>query len=238
MSHLVKFNWRAYDTIRYPLPSGPISLFTDDVPYCADRVTGKSEAEILSWILGTPPARDLLFTNLDLPPTAYAQTAIMEPILDRRPIAKPGDLDMLLVPRPEDSSQVISIQAKRVKVQAIDTFRDEISNRHLGNLDLLIEQANGSRDIGFHINYAMIVVQIDGMKRSDFNFLARTITAGQFNKIYHRAWDSSLHSDVGLIFVEISQPTGGSIDHAGYIAICVDKRARPIEQALSLNAKV
>jgi hypothetical protein len=47
-----------------------------------------------------------------------------------------------------------------------------------------------------------------------------------------------LHSDVGLIFIEISQPTGASIDNAGFIAISVDKRAKPLEQPVALNAKV
>jgi len=238
MPHLVQFNFRGYDTIRYPLPTGPVTLFTDEVPYCADRVTTKAEAEILNWLLGTLPARDLLFTNLDLPAGTYAQTSITEPILDRRPTRKPGDLDMLLVPRPGDPSRVISIQAKRVKVEAVSTYRDNVSNRHIGNLTAVVEQANGSRDLGFHLNYAMIVVQVDGMERSEFNFLARTTTEEQFNRIYHCAWDSPLHSDVGLIFIEISQPTGASIDNAGFIAISVDKRAKPLEQPVALNAKV
>jgi hypothetical protein len=238
MPHVVKFNWRAYDTIRYPLPTGPIALFTDEVPYCADRVTAKAEAEILNWLLATPAARDLLLTNLDLPAATYAQTSIIEPILDRRPTRKPGDLDMLLVPQPSDPSRVISIQAKRVKVEAISTYRDDVSNRHVGNLTDVVEQANGSRELGFHLNYAMVVVQIDGIERSEFNFLARTTTDRQFNRIYHRAWDSPLHSDVGLIFIEISQPTGASIDNAGFIAISVDKRAKPLDQPVALNARI
>jgi len=238
MAHLVQFNWRAYDTIRYPLPSGPIFLFTDQTPYSLERVTAKAEAEILNWLLRTPPSRYLLFTNLDLPKGTYAQTSVTEPILDRNPIRKPGDLDMLLLPRADDPSRAISVQAKRVKVEALTTYRDAVSNRHLGNLTGLIEQANGSREFGFHLNYAMIVVHIDGLQRSEFNFLARTTTSEQFSRIYHRAWDSPLHSDVGMIFLEISQPTGDSVDNAGFIAISVDKRAKPIQQPTSLTARV
>lgn len=238
MAHHVQFQWRAYDTVRYPIPSGPISFFTDQAPSSPERVTDKVEAEIISWLLRTLPARDLLFANLELPETTYAQVSVIEPILDRKPTKKPGDLDVLLLPLVADPSRAISIQAKRVKVEAITTHRDAVSNRHLGNLTDLIEQANGSRELGFHLNYAMVVVQIDGMERSEFNFLARTTIPGQFSRIYHRAWDSPLHSDVGMIFVEISQPTGASIDNAGFIAVCVDKRAKPIEQPTSLTAKV
>jgi len=238
MAHLVQFKWRAYDTIRYPLPSGPISLFTDEKPYSHERVTAIAEGEILNWLLRTPPGRDLLFTTLDLPQGTYAQTSVAEPILDRKPMRKPGDLDLLLLPQTDDPSRAISVQAKRVKVEALTTYRDAVSNRHLGNLTDVIEQANGSREFGFHLNYAMIVVQIDGLQRSEFNFLARTTPSEQFSRIYHRAWNSPLHSDVGMIFVEISQPTGASIDNAGFIAISVDKRAKPIEQPTCLTARV
>jgi hypothetical protein len=72
-------------------------------------------------------------------------------------------------------------------VEAISTYRDRVSHRQLGNLTEVVEQANGSREIGFHLNYAMVVIQIDGMERSEFNFLARNTTDAQFNRIYHRA---------------------------------------------------
>lgn len=94
------------------------------------------------------------------------------------------------------------------------------------------------RDLGFHLNYAMVLVVVDGTARSEFNFLARHTTPGQFNRVYDRVWNSPLHSDVGMIFIEISQPTGASVDNAGYIAIYVDKRAKPIEQPTSLTANV
>jgi hypothetical protein len=116
------------------------------------------------------------------------------------------------------------VQAKRVKVEALTTYRDAVSNRHLGNLADLIEQANGSREFGFHLNYAMIVVQIDGPQRSEFNFLARTTTPEHFSRIYHRAWDSPLHEDVGNDFCRDFAPTGASVDNSGFIAIPVDKR--------------
>src|SRR6267378_4666516 len=111
MEHFVQFNWRAYDSVRYRVATGPISLFTEQVPYSPERVTAKGEAEILNWLIQTPPARDLLFTNLELPQGTYAQTSITEPVLDRKRTRKPGDLDMLLLPQADDASRVISIQA-------------------------------------------------------------------------------------------------------------------------------
>jgi hypothetical protein len=238
MSHTVQFQWRAFDTAVYPFPPGPISFFTDGASYSSDRVTSKAEAEIINWVLRTPPARELLLANLKVPEAAYVQASVREPILDRRPARKPGDLDLLLLSDPNDPSRAISIQAKRIKVEAVTTYRDDVCNRQLGNLSDLIEQANGSRELGFHLNYAMVIVQCDGIRRSEFNFLGRTTTSGQFRRIYHRTWNSPVHSDVGVIFVEISQPTAASIDRAGVVAICVDKEAKCIDQPSSLTARM
>ena len=169
---------------------------------------------------------------------AYAQASVIEPVLDRKLGQKPGDLDMLLLPVFDDPSHAISIQVKRVPVKAVDTGKDRVGRHNLGDLTALAEQANGSRELGFHINYAMVIVQVDGARRTGYNFAFRTTTPGQFKRIYHRTWDLPWHPDVGIIFVEIAQPTQARISEAGMVLICVDKFARPIEQRTSLTAKV
>jgi hypothetical protein len=238
MSNELRFNSIAYDSTQLPLGSPSTALFVDRALSSHERVTDIDEEKTLSWLLCTPPVRKLVFANLGLTDAAYARISVREPILDHRPTKKPGDLDVLLLPSIDDPSHAISIQAKRIKVKAVDTYRDNVTNRHLGNLTDLIEQANGSRELGFHLNYAMVIVQVDGERRSDFNFFYRTTSPGQFNRIYHRTRDRAWHPDVGIIFVEIAQPTADSIHRAGLVGICVDKLAREIEQHISLTAKV
>jgi hypothetical protein len=137
-----------------------------------------------------------------------------------------------------DPEQSISIQAKRVKVEAMDTLRDKVSNRHLGSLKDLIDQANASQNLGFHLNYALVIIQVDGIARSEVNALRRGITTGSLTRIYNQIIDSPLHPDVGVIYVEISQPTPVSVDRAAMVAVCVDKHAVSLDQPRRLTARV
>jgi hypothetical protein len=50
--------------------------------------------------------------------------------------------------------------------------------------------------------------------------------------------DQPLNPDVGLIFVEIIQPTRSSVDRAGMVAVCVDKLAVALDQAADLTAPI
>ena len=233
MESYLKFHFSAFDTFKFPLER-PARLFSGDGP-AGDRVTAKIESEAVRWLLRTPIARDLMLEELRLPAHTYARASVTEPLIDDRN-KKPGDIDLLLVAN--HAWQSISIQIKRVKVEAIDTIRDKISHRHLGNLRDLVDQANASRNLGFHLNYALVIIQVDGIARSEVNVLTRGITTGKLQRIYRLIMNSPLHPDVGVVFVEISQPTVASIDRMGMVAVCVDKPAVPLDQPNRLTERV
>jgi len=103
----------------------------------------------------------------------------------------------------------------------------------------LVEQANSSsREIGFRENYALVLVECYGVGRSEHKFLARGSSPAVFRRIYHMTRDQPLHPDVGLIFVEITQPTRTGVDRGGMVAVCADKRATPLDQAPGMTARV
>ncbi len=234
MQQYLKFRFSAFDTFNYPLKT-PVNLFCGDGP-TGDRVTTTIEPEAVRWLLRTPVARTILWEELRLPPETYAQLEVVEPVISNRQ-QKPGDLDLLLVPQ-KKPEQSISIQAKRVIVKAKDTVSDKIARGNLGRLRDLIEQANASQQLGFHLNYAMVIIQVDGLARSDVNFLSRGMTAKTMTRIYEMIIDCPVHPDVGVIFVEISQPTHVSVNRTGLVAVCVDKWAVPLGQSPNLTTGV
>lgn len=234
MESYLKFRFSAFDTFNYPLQA-PVRLFSGEGPI-GDSVTVQIESEAVRWLLRTPVARNLLWEELKLPAQTYVKAGVVEPLIADRN-QKPGDIDLLFVEglAPERS---ISIQAKRVTIAAKDTFRDKISRGHLGRLKDLIDQANASQKLGFHRNYAMVIIQVDGVARSDLNFLSRGITNRQLTRIYEQIIDSPIHPDVGIVYLEISQPTPVSVDKTGLVAVCVDKWAAPLDQPCRLTAGV
>jgi len=104
-------------------------------------------------------------------------------------------------------------------------------------LDELVEQANGMRDLGFHLNYMMLVIQVDGVARDLYNFASRRSTDERFRTIYHATWNTPIHDDVGVILVEISQPTALTFRDAGVVCVCIESPRSPTSAAFSLDGK-
>jgi hypothetical protein len=227
-----------YDT--FSAPPGAVlekaRLFAGEGPASDEIVSNTQEMDIVKWLLHNPIPRELLLEELGLPIGTYAQAGIIEPLLERNRTAPPGDLDLLLVP---DVANAISVQVKRIPIIAESTEKDRTAGKgRLGNITRLVKQANGSRDIGFHLNYGMIVTEVYGVERSDYSFAFRGSSPGMFQRVYHMTWDQSIHDEVGVIFVEIVQPTRTCVDRAGVVAVCVDRRAKPLTQPASLTARV
>jgi hypothetical protein len=238
LTSTIQFRFRAFDTFSAPPGAtldSPIRLFDGSGPESGEKVTDRTEGQIADWLVASPMARELLLEELGLAVDTFAQTSVIEPLIERNRRKPPGDIDLILVPEPH---RAIAIQIKRLRVLAETTHRDSTPGRQLGNITKLIEQANGSRDIGFRANYALVLVECYGPARSDHNFLARGSSPGVFRRIYHLTKDQPLHSDVGLIFVEIIQPTPTSVDRAGVVAICVEKPAIEQNQPPDLTARV
>jgi hypothetical protein len=233
----IQFRYRAFDTLRAE-PGSVFQggrFFTGDGAPSPERITRQTEAQVLRWLLQTSIARELLCEELNVDQSTYAQVEIIEPILDRLRKRQPGDIDLLFIPR---VSYSVAFQAKRIAVTATSAETDR-SNRHgLGNLENLVVQANGMREIGFHLNYMMVIVEVDGVARDIYNFVSRGPTPERFRKIYEVTWNTPIHADVGVIFVEILQPTTATFRDAGVVGVCVDRRARPLDQPSELTAKI
>jgi hypothetical protein len=238
LTSTIHFRWRAFDMFSAPAGArldSQIRFFDGSGPESYQKVTDRTEAHIIDWLVTFSPARELLLEEFRLQPNAYVQTNVIEPLIQRNRRKPPGDIDLIMIPEPH---RAIAIQVKRVRVFAETTHRDSTPGRQLGNITKLIEQANGSREIGFCENYALVLVECYGQARSDYNFIARGSSPGVFRRIYHLTKDQPLHPDVGLVFVEIVQPTRTSVDRAGMVAVCVDKRAVELDQAPHLTARV
>ena len=234
----IQFRFCAFDTYYAPPGSSlppSVSLFTDDGPESAQKITDQGEREIVDWLVEMRQARELLLEELRLPANTYARTGVTDPLIEKDRRTPPGDIDLIFVPDPR---RAIAIQVKRLRVIAETTHRDSTPGRQLGNITKLVEQANGSRDIGFCENYALVLVECYGPERADYNFLARGSSPGVFRRIYHLTKDQPLHCDVGLIFVEITQPTRSSHARTGMVAVSVDRSATPLDQSPDITARV
>jgi len=212
-----------------------VSFFTGNGPESDEKVTDQSERQIVNWLIGTPQPRELLLGELMLSANTYVQTAIIEPLVEKNRRQPPGDIDLIFVP---DAHRAIAIQVKRFPVIAETAYKDHTTRGQLGDITKLVEQANGSREIGFWTTYALVLVECYGPARQEYNFASRDSSPGVFSRIYHMTKERPIHRDVGLIFVEITQPTRASVDRAATVCVHVDKPAIPVEQSSEITARV
>jgi hypothetical protein len=123
-----------------------------------------------------------------------------------------------------------------VKAIAIDTEKEKVNK--IDSIGDGVIQANALHNLGFHRTYLLILVVIDGRNKTDYNVLCRGLSNITFERVYDFPLRDKLNEDVGVIFIEISQPTGKSIDSMARVGICIDKEAKRLEQPLNLTNRI
>jgi hypothetical protein len=171
-----------------------------------DDVTKEGESEILRWLVESR-AKDLLLAELNVGSRAFIAQSVKQPVIEHSQ-GKPGDIDLLICDN-YLAERAIAIQCKRVKVKAINHKDDDLNK--LSDITGGVTQANFQRsNLGFHRNYLMIIIEAYGRRRVENNVLFRGPSQETFKAVYEFPRRESLHDDIGVIFVDISQPTGKS----------------------------
>jgi hypothetical protein len=153
------------------------------------------------------------------------------------PQRKPGDIDILICPtgRPDAA---IAIQCKPVIVLALNEEEDD-DVKKLPRLTELVQQVNWQRErYRFHRNILAILIKTDGRKKVGHRSLFRGPNEDTFRSIYEFPDRERVHGDVGIVFIEISQPTGKPFAEYGMIGVCVDKPARCLDQPAELTNRI
>jgi hypothetical protein len=230
------FKGIAFDTNRIgPIISAGTSYqFFIDYPIVEEeRVTQQKEDQIVLWLFSQTLARQFIFTELGMRNPCFWLN-VVDPIIDN-PNKKPGDIDILICEQ-RQPHRAIALECKRVKVIAMDMENDKINK--IDNIGNGVKQANALREIGFHRTYLAILIEVEGKNRAEYNTLCRGPSPTTFKKVYDFPFRDKLNKDVGVIFIEISQPTGKSIDSMAGVGICIDKEAERLEQPYNLTNRI
>lgn len=147
----------------------------------------------------------------------------------------PGDVDILLW---EDGNpnETIAIECKRVKV-AVARGGKETANR-LSQIDKGIKQATQLRNHGFHRTYVAFLILTDGRNKTKVNTMFRYAGSDTVAQVYNVPWHSELHADVGVIYIQITQPTGLDFSEMHGLGICIDKEAVKLQQSEKITNRV
>lgn len=236
--------WLVFETVAFDthpvqagtvIPAGSsIKTFSNYEDLEGENVTKIEEEAIIKWLLASP-AKGLLLKVLEVEQAPFIAHSVRQPVVEN-PQKKPGDIDILICDGSR-ADQAIAIQCKAVKITAFNQEEDDISK--LPDIKDAVLQANKQRaNFGFHRNYLAVIVKAYGRKRTQYNVLFRGPTEDTMQLLYEFPQRESLHSDVGILFIDISQPTGKSYDQMAVVGICHDKQAALLEQTPNLTNRI
>lgn len=185
------------------------------------------EAELCRWLFSDPTVcgplcRDLEFTPCSLAAFSVPTTCII-------PNAEgPGDIDVLLTSSP-GYEFTVAIEVKRVKI-GTDSFHTWMP-RKLQGLRRGVRQASLLGTLQFSRAFLLVVVVTDGRERHGLNFAFRGPEVPELRKAIDEFPDRErLAPNIGLAFVEVTQPIDKPIADAGSIGIRVHRRPEVLAQ--------
>lgn len=237
---LLTFRTIAVDAHRFPagvtIPAGSVFEYFSDAKGSDDNdVTKQGEEAIIKWLLATR-FRYLLLDALGVEADAFIDHSVRQPVV-QNPQDKPGDIDILICPS-GSPHRALAFQCKPVIVKSLNEQEDDEVKR-LRRIPDLVEQANRQRTkFGFHRNYLAILIKVDGRKKLEMDPLVRGANPETFQTIYEFPDRERVHEDVGIVFIEIVQPTGKSVDDYVTVGICVETEAARLSQISKLTERV
>jgi hypothetical protein len=237
MAMVLTYRQTSIDTSPAVLSGGRFrAAFYDAARYIGGctKVTDIPEKELIRWLLLFQPARELWFGELGFPPWAFYKPEVVEPFYPKGQ----GDLDLILC-KPNSPHEAAAVECKRVKIVVEDPEHHALNR--LTDTREGVRQANRVHNrFGFAQTYLAVLTSVEASAQEDTNVPCRGIDAaatpdfGQtktFRRIVEFPGRDDLNSEIGIVFVEVVQPSGLSIDQRVTLRVCVHQLAQYREQS-------
>ncbi|MFZ0913537.1 MAG: hypothetical protein WBQ76_07650 [Candidatus Korobacteraceae bacterium] len=217
--------------------------FFDVGPYVdgSTCVTEFTEKQLICWVMGFEPARQLLFEELGFFGSDFYKCAVEEPFYS----PGKGDIDLVIC-RWQAPQEAAAIEFKRVKITVDDPEHHQLNK--LEETYKGVEQANRLHEsFRFYQTYLAIMIAIEASSQEDTNIPCRGIDPaatpdyGQtktFKRIVEFPGREELQSDIGIVFFEVVQPSRISIDRRVTLRICVHHPSQRRTQSDSVTNQI
>ncbi len=230
-------------TIQTARITGPVLELLTDADRNNRRVTEDAEPVLVRWLIDQKPVRLVLLEELRRHPCSITDTAIKHPLIEN-PHHKPGDVDLFICDA-ERPQEALVVEWKRVKVSPQGDGTNCVNR--LENVGGGVVQANALRELGFSQTCFGILTVVDAHQQTDCNVPNRgidhTTTSNYsdtktFKSIIEFPRREELQETIGILFVELVQPTGRTFDELFTVRVCVHHRPIPQEQRTSTTNRV
>ncbi len=203
-------------------------------PKSDKRLISLKEQELVQMILFHPDRKAMLMDYaMLLNPTEYDVFAEVQHGI-AHPNECPGDVDIIAIPKNAPQKSV-AFEVKRVKVTVHEDGTETV-NRDKQIEEKGVHQANGLLEKGFHKVFLVVIMVTDGQHKTHKSIPFRY--GEQIHKLYTSDRYVGLHPNVGVLIVEITEPTEASYDFSLSYGVHLHKDAQMNEQPLELTEKI
>jgi hypothetical protein len=213
---------------------GIIEFFTDDGSLPTEHLSQKSEHWLVQWLVSDAGARELLCELLGRPHWAFLSTSVQSPFYGTRE----GDIDLLICDLAAPQETAV-IECKRLKIHVEDEGHDSINR--LEAVGEAVKQAKKLyTKFGFFQTYLAVISAVDGANRKRLNIPSRGIShdsvpnrdtsATTFRRILEFPRREELPAGVGILLIELVQPSGKAFQEQGIVRMCMHPGATPRSQ--------
>jgi hypothetical protein len=206
-------------------------------------VTQFEEKAIVDWLMAGM-YRQIVLAALGVPPDSCHATAVVQPFY----VPGQGDIDLIVCPK-SAPHLAIALECKRIKVESVNEGEDKINK-----LDAVVKgvyQVNVlyNGQFAFFLTYLCIISEVVAASQDPWNFPNRGVrphtTPRQgdtkrttFRQIVEFPGREKLHEDIGIIHLEIAQPSGLGIDKQANVRACAYRRPKRREQVDRVTNRV
>jgi len=251
MGEVLTYRQRTFDTVHIAPGQSVQARFFETYPYMdgSTRVTEFDEKQIVRWLMLCRNSRDLILEALHLPPAAFYCPEVVSPFY----APGEGDLDLILCP-PLSPDEAVVLECKRVKVESVNSDQDKMNK--LQRVGSGVCQTKRLYNLhAFSETYLAIITEVDATSQDQdvSNVLFRGVRSHStpqegdtktttFKQIVEFPGRSELYSGhydhIGIIHIEIVQPSRLSIDKRATVAVCTFRRAKQREQHRSVTQNI
>ena len=234
IAEIVTYRQISFDTSRVPAGRPVRATFFEAT--ASTLVSDYAEKQIVRWLLLEPSARQVIFEEVGLPPNTFYRPEVVEPFYAQGT----GDLDLVACPR-LSPHRATAFECKRVKVETVNAGHDTINKLQdiAGGVGQANKFFNGPH--GFFQTYLAIITEVAAAGQDERNIPNRGVRSHStplngdtdrttFRQIIEFPGRDKLHRDIGILFIELVQPSRLSINTLATLRVCVYRRAEPREQ--------
>jgi hypothetical protein len=192
-----------------------------------------------------PEPRKLILQGLRLPATAFYCPEVVSPFY----APSEGDLDLVLCP-PLSPHEALALECKRVKVVSVNADQDKITK--LQGIGGGVCQANRLYNgrHAFFQTYLVIITEVEASGQDERNIPSRGLrshTTPQrggdtmtttFKQIVEFPGRAELLDDIGIVHIEVVQPSRLSVYTQASVAVCVFRHAKPRDQRNDVTKRI